>query len=74
MFWRRQKGANREGQERSRREGWNTCLDTVEEFLGQHSWVTDEDDRAEIFCDGCGASLRMKLRSLRKNGPSGAKR
>ena len=47
-------------------ESWNSCLDTIEEFLTQHTWTTGEDAPQEIFCDGCGASLTRKLKSLRK--------
>lgn len=68
MFWRRAKNVSNEELDRVREEGWVACLDAIEHFLDQHSWVTEEDDRKEIFCDGCGASLHKKLRSMR-TGP-----
>ena len=72
MFWKRKRGGlSTEQREATRQEGWNACLDATEEFLGQHSWVTEEDDPTEIFCDGCGASLSKKLKSMRKQGPTG---
>jgi hypothetical protein len=71
MFWRRRKEVCDEHRNRLRTEGWNACLDAVEEFLAQHSWVSEEDEPNEIFCDGCGASLSKKLKSMRKQGPTG---
>ena len=70
MLWRKRKESADWGQDPLRKQGWNACLDVVEEFLSQHSWVTDEDDRGEIFCDGCGASLPKKLKTLRESGPT----
>ena len=46
-------------------------MDAIEEFLAQHTWVTEEDAPREIFCDGCGASLSKKLKSMRKQEPAG---
>jgi hypothetical protein len=67
VFWKRNKGGvSDEEREKIEARGWNACLDAVEEFLGQHSWVTEEEERQELFCDGCGASLRRKLGSMRK--------
>lgn len=67
MFWKRTKPESSEaGRERLKTEGWNACLEAIQEFLGQHSWVTEEGDRKEIFCDGCGASLTRKLATMRR--------
>jgi hypothetical protein len=69
-WWKRRRDSD-EDRDRARGEGWDASLDAIEEFLGQHQWVTEEDDRVEIFCDGCGASLSKKLKSMRKHRPSG---
>lgn len=71
MFWRRRREVSDEARDRMQREGWNTRLDAIDDLLDQHSWMTEEDDRKEIFCDGCGASLSRKLKSMRKHGPTG---
>ena len=72
MFWRRRKQASAEDNARARREGWNACLDTIENYMSQHSWETEEDGGTEIFCDGCGASLPRELASMRLQGPARA--
>ena len=75
MLWKRKReGISTDQREATGQEDWNACLDAIEEFLGEHSWVTEEDDPKEIFCDGCGASLSKKLKSLRKQGPSRTER
>ena len=47
-------------------QGWNSCLETVRELVGEHQWAVDEDDPQEIFCDVCGQSLMRTLEDMRR--------
>lgn len=65
MFWDKMR-TTVQGREKHRREGWNACLDEIEKILAEHAWVSEEEDRGEIFCDTCGESLSRRLKELRK--------
>jgi hypothetical protein len=47
-------------------QGWSSCLEAVEKFLGEHQWAVEDDNPSEILCDGCGASLSRQLKTMRK--------
>ena len=47
-------------------QGWNSCLDELQEVLGKHQWAVDAEDPQEIFCDVCGQRMVRILEDMRK--------